>query len=76
MKSKVATVPILLAMLAVPIGAQETYRLVHAIGNKERYIAKGLSKAECESQKKEYAVIAAILVGGSVTCLPESTFSN
>jgi hypothetical protein len=56
--------------------ATETYRLVHAVQNSERIIAKGLSKSECESRKKEYVLATGVLSGGSVTCLPESIFRN
>lgn len=53
----------------------ETYRLVHAIGNSEKIVAKDLSKRECEARKSEHKIIVASLgVGGSVTCLRESDF--
>lgn len=55
----------------------ETYSLVHAIGNDETIIAKGLSKRECETRKKDNTIVAAALgVGGSITCLPDSIFAN
>lgn len=54
----------------------ETYRLVHAIGDDEKVIAKDLSKRECETRKNEQKTIATALgVGGSITCLPESLFN-
>ncbi|RJG46499.1 hypothetical protein D3Y55_21130 [Mesorhizobium sp. DCY119] len=57
--------------------AQETYRLVHAIGNAEKVSAKRLSKGECEGRKKDMAIVAvALRSGGSVTCLPDSLFSD
>ena len=53
----------------------ETYRLVQAVGNKERVAAEGLSKAECEKRKTELKATAAALgTRGSITCLPESLF--
>ena len=61
----------------------ETYRLVHAIGNTERYVAKGLSKRACNERKIEYIKVAEGLgthsesLGiGSITCLPESLFTD
>lgn len=60
-----------------PSRADETYRLIHAVGNAEQVSAIGLSKDECEARKKELlAVSLALGTGGSVTCLPESLFSN
>ncbi|MBP0439583.1 hypothetical protein [Tianweitania sediminis] len=57
--------------------AAETYRLIHAIGNSETLIAKGLSKNECARMKQERLKIIALTgVGGSVSCLPESVFLN
>lgn len=54
---------------------EETYRLVHAIGNDETILARDLKKYECQREKKERAIIVATMgVGGSVTCLPESLF--
>jgi len=62
-------------VVATPALAEETYRLVHAIGNAERIVAIRLSKAECESRKRELKAVAASLgTGGSITCLPESFF--
>ena len=59
----------------------ETFRLVHAIGGDERMVAKGLSRGECERQKRELKAVATKLgtyneqTGfGSITCLPESVF--
>lgn len=61
----------------------ETYRLVHAIGNEEQMVATDLSAAVCEERKREYKAVAERLgtynerLGhGSVTCLPESLFTN
>lgn len=61
----------------------ETYRLVHAIGNEETIVAKGLTKRECEIRKKDNIAVAEALgihserLGiGSITCLPESLFSD
>jgi hypothetical protein len=61
----------------------ETYRLVHAIGNDEHFVDTGLSKAECEVRKREYKAVAEALgthnesLGfGSITCLPESLFNE
>lgn len=55
----------------------ETYRLVHAIGNTERVNGKGMTKTECETRKKELkTIVAAMGVGGSVTCLPDSMFND
>lgn len=55
----------------------ETYRLVHAVGNAEKINAKGLSKSECESRKGELKRVALLTgVGGSITCLPDSLFSD
>lgn len=53
------------------------YRLVQASGNKERIVARGLSKGECEARKKDLKIVASTLgTGGSITCLPESLFAN
>lgn len=55
----------------------ETYRVVHAIGNSERYIATELSERECRRRREEHKVIVKSLgTGGSVTCLPESIFRD
>ena len=71
-----------LCLFASTVSA-ETYRLVHALGNKERFVAKGLSKAECAARKREHIKVAEALgihserMGiGSITCLPESLFSG
>jgi len=63
--------------------ASETYRLVHAIGNSEKVIAKGLEKGECARRKREHIKITEALgvhserLGkGSITCLPESYFEE
>lgn len=59
----------------------ETYRLIHAIGNTERESARNLTKAECEKRKKELKAVGESLgihnekAGiGSIVCLPESFF--
>jgi len=59
----------------------ETYRLVHAIGNTEKVVAKNLTKPDCEERKRELKATATALgtynesTGfGSITCLPESLF--
>lgn len=60
---------------------EETYRLVHAIGNTENVAGRNLSKGECESRKAELKSVATALgtyneaAGhGSITCLPESIY--
>lgn len=60
----------------------ETYRLVHAIGNAEKVVAKGLSKSTCEARKRELKATATALGtynentgSGSITCLPDSLFN-
>lgn len=74
------TVIMILVAFATPAGA-ETYRLVHAIGSSEHLSAKGLTKNQCEAQKRELQEVAKALriydpqTGrGSITCLPESIF--
>lgn len=69
--------------LSTSAALAETYRLVHAIGNTEKLIAKQLSKRDCEVRKREHIVIAEALgihsekLGiGSITCLPESFFDD
>lgn len=59
----------------------ETYRLIHAIGNSESIVGRGLSEGECDTQKAELKVTATALgtyneaLGrGSIACLPEGTF--
>ena len=71
------------AALMISAAHAETYRLIHAIGNAEHENARGLSKSECEQQKKELKIVAEKLgtynerTGyGSITCLPESVFSD
>ena len=61
----------------------ETYRLVHAIGNTEREIARDLTKGECDLMKRDRIAVAEALgihserLGqGSITCLPESLFED
>lgn len=63
--------------------ASETYRLVQAIGNSEKVHAKGLSKEECETRKRELKAVAEGIgtynekTGfGSITCLPDSLFKS
>lgn len=61
----------------------ETYRLIHALGNSEKEVARGLKKNECAERKREL-IGTAEAVGvhserlgiGSITCLPESLFEN
>lgn len=56
---------------------KETYRLVHAIGNTERINARGLTKRDCETRKKEALTVAVALgAGGSITCLPDGFFND
>lgn len=71
------------AILTATVAHAETYRLVHAIGNDEKIVAKGLSKPDCEAMKKDRIAIAEALgihsekLGiGSITCLPESLFED
>lgn len=61
----------------------ETYRLVHAIGNTERIVAVGLTKRECDTRKTDHVAVAEALgihseaLGvGSIACLPESLFRD
>lgn len=68
--------------LAASAAHAETYRLVQAVGTTEKVVAKGLSKPECETRKKELKTTAEALgtynerLGiGSITCLPESLFN-
>lgn len=72
----------LAGVLAASAAQAETYRLVHAIGNAEKVVAKGLSKPECETRKRELKTVAEKMgtynerLGiGSITCLPESLFN-
>lgn len=73
-----------LAAASMPAAyADETYRLIHAVGNTENVSAKGLSKQECEKRKAELKVVASALgtyneaTGyGSITCLPDSMFDD
>jgi len=60
-----------------------SYWLVHAIGNAEKVIARGLSKSECEARKVENIKVAEALGVhdesqgiGSITCLPASLFEG
>jgi hypothetical protein len=61
----------------------ESYWLVHAIGNAEKVVAKGLTLSECKSRKTEYTKAAEALGVhsesqgiGSITCLPASDFEG
>lgn len=61
----------------------DKYRLVHAIGNNETIVARGLSKQDCETRKEDNITVAEALgihserLGiGSITCLPESLFES
>ena len=66
---------IMISFVAASAAQAETYRLVHAIGNDEKVVARDLSKAQCEAKKKELKAVAeSVGTGGSVTCLPESLF--
>ena len=76
-------VSLVFAIVVTPAFAAETFRLVHAIGNEERVIAKGMSKRDCEAKKREHIAVAeAIGVHserfgiGSITCLPDSLFED
>lgn len=71
-----------IAALIASAAHAETYRLIHAIGNTEREVARGLSKGECTIRKRELIATAEALgthnekLGvGSITCLPESIFN-
>ncbi len=73
----------LVATLAATSASAETYRLIHAIGNTEREVARDLSKDECRVRKQELIEVAEALgihnerLGiGSITCLPESLLSD
>lgn len=71
-------------LISTPVAAgEETYRLVHAIGNKETVLAKGLSESECRRRKSDNIAVAEALgihnerLGiGSITCLPDSLFND
>lgn len=59
------------------VAPEETYRLVHAIGNTERINAHGLTKRDCEARKRDtLAVALALGTGGSITCLPDNLFDD
>lgn len=65
------------ALLSTPAMAEETYRLIHAIGNMERESARNLTKAECEKRRDELKEVAQRLgTPGSITCLPEWVFND
>ena len=87
MKRVVIPTFVLLALTAcgeaAPREPEEKYRLVHAIGNTERVAARGLSQSECHRRRDELKDVATALgtyneaTGyGSITCLPESFFSD
>lgn len=70
-------------MLMISAANAETYRLIHTIGNTEHEVARGLSKVDCDEQKKERKIIATRLgtynerTGyGSIACIPESLFTD
>lgn len=72
-----------IAVLVASVANAETYRLIHALGNSEREVARGLSKGECTVRKRELIATAEALgthnekLGiGSITCLPESVFDD
>lgn len=74
-----AIVTAVLALAPQHAATDETYRLVHAVGNAEHEVARNLSKNECEERKRELKAIATALgtynekTGlGSIACLPES----
>lgn len=61
----------------------ETFRLVHAVGDAERVVERGLSEEECKARKREHVAVSEGLgihsqhKGiGSITCLPESVFAD
>ncbi len=73
---------IFVGVLAASAAQAETYRLVHAIGDAEKVVAKGLSKPDCETRKRELKNVATALgtynerLGiGSISCLPDSLFN-
>jgi hypothetical protein len=72
---------VLVSGWSLSASAAETYRLVYALGNDETVVAKGMTKAECETRKVEFKAVAEKLgtyneaAGfGSITCLPDSFF--
>jgi len=69
--------------LSTSAAVAETYRLIHAIGNSEKVLAKGHSKRDFEPMKTDRIAIAEALgihserLGtGSITCLHESLFDE
>lgn len=59
----------------------EKFRLLHTIGNDEKVVAQGLSRAECEQRLGDLKATSTRLgtfneaTGyGSIACLPESAF--
>lgn len=82
MRRKIIAAAITAYLFVIPAYA-ETYRLIHAVGNDESEVARDLSKAECETRKKDLKGVAEALgihserLGiGSVVCLPESFFDD
>ncbi|MDJ1463329.1 hypothetical protein [Nitratireductor sp. GZWM139] len=80
MKTVIASLTILVTTNAAHA---DTYRLIHALGNAEKEIARGLKKDECEAMKRDRKRISNALgihnetLGlGSITCLPESIFAD
>lgn len=80
---RIFTVLVALTALTATPAYAETYRLIHAIGNDERELARELEKAECERLKADRIALAEKLGAhserlgvGSVTCLPESLFDD
>lgn len=74
---------IVVTLLIASAAQAETYRLIHAIGNAEKEVARDLSKPECENRKRELKATAEAIGtynaksgAGSITCLPESLFKS
>ncbi len=72
-----------IAVLTASGAHADTYRLIHALGNSEREVARGLSKGECTVRKRELIATTEALgmhnekLGiGSITCLPESMLDD
>lgn len=70
-----------LMMLSAKGAHAETYRLIHALGNSEKEIARDLTKRDCEARKREHIAVSEKLGtynaktgSGSITCLPSSFF--
>jgi hypothetical protein len=82
-KTAVASISAACMFWAANSNADETYRLVQALGNSERVSAKGLSKAECEARKRDLKAVSEAIGTtndrsgrGSITCLPDSLFKD